>query len=130
MVDAQRTMGGGVLSFAIEHTGDIYHRMAEYYDEPLGRKGVGGLDKVKKVLRTLENEYGFEKENEENMKSNARAQGISLEDYKAKVNQALYKYADEHKKLPAINLPMKLARNASIALGNQDLRVQPDYSTH
>ena len=130
MTQAQRAIGGGVLSFCLEHVGDIYNRMhntgygkLDEYGATEERRNVV-LDKIAKTLRTLNQKYGFEREHEENLKSNEQNKvengEQSPESYRAGVDAALKKYAQEHSKLPVYNRPQELARAASIALGKSD----------
>ena len=124
MVEAQNILSGGVLPYALEHTGDLTHRMAE-------KGGVYGSEyvtpKVDRLLNSLLSEYGFEKEMSENIASNARFKyenekpNISFEQYEKEyqeaVNQALKKYAEEHKKVPVYNEMQLAGREAAVALG-------------
>jgi len=124
MVEAQNILSGGVLPYALEHTGDLTHRMAE-------KGGVYGSEyvapKVDRLLNSLFSEYGFEKEMSENIASNARFKyenekpNISFEQYEKEyqeaVNQALKKYAEEHKKVPVYNEMQLAGREAAVALG-------------
>lgn len=130
MTQAQRALGGGLLSHCLEHVGDLYNRMHNTgygaLDEhgPTEERRHVVLDKIAKTLRPLTQKYGFEKEHNENMEANAsyrlENEGVSPEDYRAGVDAALSKYAEEHAKLPVYNLPQRLARDASIALGEKD----------
>ncbi len=125
MNQAQLLLGGGVLDFVIEHVGDIYNRMYNtgygLLDDPSAieeRRGVV-LDKIKKTLRSLTNPYGFEREHKENMTASAKSRNISLDELQEKADTALQRYADAHKKLPVYNKLQRLARAASIALGEK-----------
>lgn len=111
---AQWAMGGGVLNFAIEHTGDLTNRMAKkMHITYLGDAGLEYVDdKVRKVLRTIRWPYGFKREHEENMVNNKVD--------RAKVDRLLRRYADEHRKLPVFNLMQWNAREAAVALGEQN----------
>lgn len=109
MVEAQNILSGGVLPYALEHTGDLTHRMAE-------KGGVYGSEyvtpKVDRLLDSLLSEYGFEKEMSENIASNARFKyenekpNISFEQYKKEyqeaVNQALKSMQKNIKKFLSI----------------------------
>lgn len=112
MVNAQKVLGGGVMSHAIEHTGDLTHRMTNMMDSD-----VDGIEyvapKVKSVLRNLKSEYGFMRDFEENLKNN----GVD----RAAADEALKRYAEEHRKLPVYNRPQWLAREAAVALGEQNI---------
>ena len=119
----------GVLSFAVEHAGDLTHRMSEHFSWFKGQYG-NVKDKVDKVLRTLTNEYGFEKEMHENFRGNWRARqgeggdgakyGATYEEYVANVRKLCKGYADAHRALAVYNRPQRLARNAAVALGMWD----------
>ncbi len=117
MLEVQK-LSPGVLAYAVEHTGDLIHRMTE-----LSKHGMVNVPdvqtKVEKVLRTLTDPYGFEKEHHENLRNNARHDNQPVAELRAAVDAALLKYAAEHKKLPAYNEPQWLAREASVALGEQ-----------
>jgi hypothetical protein len=120
MKRAQIAIGGGVYGFAIEHTGDLEQRMTKELEQQWGDNGYGMVaDKVDKVLSTLEHRYGFMKEHQENLEGNAKYNEIPLEQYKAKVDSTLKRYAEEHRKLPAYNQVQQLARASAIALGEQ-----------
>ena len=55
----QDLMGGGVQSYAIEHTGDLLHRITERG----GTFGAGfAAPKIKNLIRTLESEYGHNRD--------------------------------------------------------------------
>jgi len=124
MTKAQFDLGGGVLSYALEHTGDLTHRMAEYG----GRHGDEYVKpKIDRIFNLLTNEYGFEKELKENFTGNIKYQfetkkpNVSLKEYekqyKEKVSKSLKKYADEHKKVPVYNDMQLAGREAAIAMG-------------
>ena len=118
MVEAQKVLGGGVLNSAIEHTGDLTHRIADKYDF-FGGYGYDVGNKVDRVLRSLRSGYGFEKEFRENLRSNSRASGIPEERLRDLATEALQRYADAHKELRVYNEPQKWARDAAVALGEQ-----------
>lgn len=122
MLKVQYANGGGVLNFVVEHVGDITHRMTEMFEFLKGNiENVG--DKVEKTLRTLRYGYGFEREHIGNMKNNADYDSISFEEQKEKVDNALKIYATEHRKLKVYNEPQKWARDAAVALGEQQWKV-------
>jgi len=124
MTKAQFDLGGGVLGYTLEHTGDLTHRMAEYG----GRFGDEYVKpKIDRIFNLLTNDYGFEKEVKENLLSNIKYQfqtekpNISLKEYekqyREKVSKSLQKYADEHKKVPVYNDMQLAGREAAIAMG-------------
>ena len=126
MTSAQRVLQGGVLSYALEHTGDLTHRMAE-------KGGVYGSEyvkpKVNRLLDSLTSEYGFEKEHLENLKNSAqfnydnlgRGTNLSFEqfykEYVDKAQEKIKAYAEEHKKVPVYNDMQLAGREAAIAIG-------------
>jgi len=109
MINAQKVLGGGVMSHALEHVGDLTHRMSE-------KGGFFGSEyvrpKVESVLRSLKSGYGFAREHLENMAGSK----ISPESENAVLNR----YANEHSKLPVYNKNQELGRDAAIALGKKD----------
>jgi hypothetical protein len=127
MVNTQMLMGGGVLSHAIEHGGDLLHRMTE-------RGGVfseNARPKVKSLIRSLESEYGFGREFTENMRNNyrskletAKSRGEefypTFEEYEEAVFNGLDSYAAYHSQLPVFNELQKAARDTAISLGKRD----------
>lgn len=126
MVEAQMLYGGGVMPYALEHAGDLTHRMAERG----GRYGEEFVQpKVTRLLNSLLSDYGFEKEMLENIQSNARFQyekknpGISFEefkkDYEQNLDKALKKYSEAHKKVPVYNQIQLAGREAAIAIGEK-----------
>ena len=126
MTSAQRALEGGVLSYALEHTGDLTHRMAE-------KGGVYGSEyvkpKVNRLLDSLTSEYGFEKEHLENLKNTAQFNydklgkdtNLSFEqfykEYVDKAQEKIKAYAEEHKKVPVYNDMQLAGREAAIAIG-------------
>jgi nitrogen regulatory protein PII-like uncharacterized protein len=116
MSKLQHYHGGGVLSFAVEHIGDLTHRMAHHAKYGTAYHEIV-KDKVDKTLRVLTNRYGFEREHKENMLSNANYRGHSPEEHTETVHKLLNDYADAHAKLPAYNRAHWLAREAAVSLG-------------
>lgn len=117
MVSAQRLLGGGVLSYAIEHVGDISNRMSPNHG--FGWAADATADKVEKTLRTLDSGYGFRREFDENMANN----DVNRE----KVDEALSDYADAHATLPVYNRAQWLAREAAVMLGRQKFEQATEY---
>ena len=118
-------VGGGVLSFAVEHVGDLTHRMTTHFrwprfhtlDQLVYTEAVE--DKVRKTLKILTQGYGFKREHEENLEHNAEYTGEDLKQLQAKVKKELDLYAKYHQQLPAYNVPQFLARSAAVNLGLQ-----------
>jgi hypothetical protein len=118
MLNFQRIMGGGIMNSAAEHIGDLIHRMTEqptfhsagyYYVK----------EKVDKTLKWMMNEYGFEREFEENIKNNANYLKIDESEFRKKIYLALGQYANEHAKLPTYNRAQRLANFAAVSLGER-----------
>lgn len=115
MNDAQAALDGGLLTYLVEHVGDLTNRMMKvgYYDIE-----AGGYEKVASALHTLRHP-GFYREWWENVHNNARSKGTPLAEYWARAKSALQRYADEHRKLPVYNQAQFAAREAAVALGEQ-----------
>lgn len=113
MLAVQKATGGGLLSHAVEHTGDLIHRMSEG-----AKHGTSGKEyvkeKVDRVLTSLTHAYGFEKEHAENLANNRADQQA--------VNAALKQYVAEHKALPVYNRAQWLARAAAVAVGEMRIK--------
>lgn len=128
MVRAQAALRGGVLSYVIEHVGDLTHRMAQYPEDSAYQCGYELVKpKVDRCFGMLNSRYvsrrtggtGFQEEHMENMRNNAADQGITAEEFLAKVRPSLRKYAEAHKALAVYNYPQALARDAAVALGEE-----------
>lgn len=126
MLKVQNAYGGGLLNPVVEHSGDVLHRMTDFRQGGPGWIQESFRDKINKVHRWLTHPYGFEKEMSENMVSNAKARGIPLEEHKAKVDNALSKFAEEHSKLPSYNRTQWLVNKANVAIGKQEWETARD----
>jgi hypothetical protein len=122
MLRAQDAMGGGVMQTAVEHVGDLTHRMSEWTAIANGDMGFEYVKpKVDRSLNLLRSRYGFGREFQENIASNARFakehgyKPVSMEG----ATEALRAYADEHRKLFVYNDMQRAARDAAVALGEQ-----------
>jgi len=120
MTRVQRASGGGVLNGVVEHTGDLTNRMADKYNLFTDGLGYDVDNKLRRVLGTLRSPYGFAKEHAENMRANAKYLGIPLSEHKANVDAELQEYAKDHAKLEVYNDPQRWARDAAVALGEQN----------
>jgi len=109
----QKTTGGGLLSSAVERTGDLLHRMVEG-----ARTGTSGRmavkEKVDALLTSLTHAYGFEKEHGENLVANKADQQAVVE--------ALKTYTQTHRALPVYNRAQWLARAAAVAVGEMRIK--------
>jgi len=116
MLKVQHFIGGGVMSFCVEHIGDLMHRMNDRNTwDSAGYEYV--KDKVEKTLRVLRSEYGFEREFEENLKNNAEYHKKDSVEFRAQAFKLLDQYAQAHAKLPVYNAAHKLCRAAAVNLG-------------
>lgn len=119
MLRATDKTGGGVYSVVLEHVGDLTHRMSEKVTADRG--GIVFVqEKVKRGLRFLENEYGFEREMRENFAANAKARGQSLSEFTRIADEAVAEYTQAHREMPAYNEVQRLARDAAIAVGEKN----------
>lgn len=116
MLQVQHAMVGGVISYAVEHIGDLIHRMSEQATfSSAGYEYV--KEKVTKMLNLLNNPYGFLKEFEENIVNNADYTKTPVNQYKEKVLKSLENYVREHEKLPTYNQAQYFAKLAAISIG-------------
>ncbi len=117
MLDAQRAIGGGELSWCLEHIGDLNHRMNEWASRP--GMTAGGWDKVEKTYRQVKNP-NFRRWVEEQGISNAEFElehrGTPIAEYVARAARTLKAYADAHRALPVYNRAQKLAREAAVSI--------------
>lgn len=118
MLNVQRVMGGGVLNPVVENGGDILHRMNDPNTfERAGYEYVN--EKVVRVIWYLSNPYGFEREFNENIITNARYDKGPVERLRKNIDKALNEYAHEFKKLPTFNRAQKYAQNACVCIGEK-----------
>src|SRR3990172_9858666 len=101
----------GVLSFVVEHVGDLTHRMTHHVGYGTTYPDLVG-EKVDKTLSCLKSGYGFEKEHNENVVANGTDHSV--------IDAKLGEYADAHRRLPVYNRPQWLGREAAVALGDKD----------
>ena len=109
-------LGGGVYPWATEHTGDLYWRTnASRYHGRDDHDAV--VDKITKVKNQLDHPYGFKREMEENLRSNANSSKDPSINWRTAEIVGRH-YADEHDKLPVYNIPAALMTEATRHLGN------------
>lgn len=118
MVAAQKELGGGVLTHAIEHVGDLTNRMSPQHS--LGFAYESTIEKAENILRSLRSKYGFRREHEGNLQSGAEFKGIPLAQHKESSHKALDAYADAHANLETYVPIQTLARDAAVALGRRE----------
>ena len=121
MVAAQHYMGGGVLSHAIEHIGDLTHRITE---NP-GFRYETVLKKVNAMINSLdrgEDWIPFAEEVQRNIVVNSKYSNLSPDEFKTQINMLLQDYIAEHEKIPTFNDLQEHSKQAAIAIGNQDYK--------
>lgn len=117
MLEAQLAIGGGEISWCLEHIGDLNHRMNEYISRP--GWFPGGMEKVEKTYRQVRNPR-FPKWVEEQGISNAKFdlehRGTPIEVYVARAAEKLKAYAEAHRALVTYNRAQRLAQEAAVSL--------------
>jgi hypothetical protein len=98
--------------------GDLIHRANEEITwKTAGYEYV--KDKVEKILKLLNNEYGFEKEFQENIKNNAEYLKIDENQFRDKIYKALEEYSEAHVKLPAYNECQRTMKRICYCIGKR-----------
>lgn len=132
MVRAQRALGGGVMSHAIEHSGDLIHRMTN--QGPTWGYGYEWVsEKVKALLGSLDRGPGFGdpsrrdwltfmQEHAQNLASNADYGKQDREAYRRNAEAALAQYIDEHLKLPVYNQAQAVARMIPVEIASGNIK--------
>jgi 2'-5' RNA ligase len=104
MNDAVAVLGGGPLSYVLEHVGDLNHRMNDH--NTFDSAGYAYVkSKVDSSLNIMNNASDF--------------RSIVHTERNSKQVEALRNYAEAHRALPAYNEAHALARTATTALGDQ-----------
>ena len=120
MLKAAIFLEGGVMPWALEHTGDLIHRMSE--EMTFKSAGYSFVkNKVEKVLSGLKGPYGFMKEFFENIKSSSEYRKLNYDAFMAESLYLMGKYSQAHEDLPAYNEAHRLARKAAASLGRLDI---------
>ena len=121
MLDCQGVLGGGVVSYCLEHVGDLTHRMSEHSGVEQFNFGYEYvLPKVKRCLKELESAYGIEREHRENLRGTAEYRGVVPAEHADRVKFYMKRYADAHRRLRVYNEAQRCARDAAVMLGEQD----------
>ena len=120
MLQLQQKMGGGVMSYAIEHSGDLIHRLThntthDYY----------GFDELNEKVRRLKGLFqlsgraSFENEFYDNLRSNARFNNIDdVDGFIAEIENDLEKYATLHmREYPVYNKIQYICQNIPFFIG-------------
>jgi len=112
----QDAAGGGLLSYIVEHAGDLTHRMAK---SPLYTRG--GFREVKEKVDNIYpnlQTYSFSKMYK-NIENNARYHRTNVRRKLQDVEETLLDYAEEHRRLPVYNEGQRNARDLAVAIGEQ-----------
>lgn len=124
MNHAQRILGGGVQGDALEHVGDLTHRMNEEYGTDQGGfyRSEYVKPKVEVQLRHLTSGYGYDREAKENLHNNrsdweSRGKPVPSD---VDVWDSLETYADAHQALPVYHEPGYHARSAAVSVGRRN----------
>ena len=121
----QNEIGGGVMSFAIEHSGDFLWRMTTPTGLSGSFEGDSVLFKSENVRNRLENNYGFHTEFLENIYNNISYGGnpaIGTKEFTKELNNAhdiLIDYSVAHSKLPVYNAAQWVAREIPIEIAKR-----------
>lgn len=119
MLQVQKLSAGGVVPYAVEHIGDLSHRMTHAL-----KYNSDGYDttkpKVDRCLKMMTNPYGFRKEHEENIISNSRYREMDPEQMSKEIDDALNVYSLEHNKLTAYNEAQEHAIMAAVTFGMKE----------
>lgn len=114
---AVKHLGTGVMSGALEHTGDLLARMTNG-----AKHGYFGYEEVRektlRLLQLLQNPYAFEREYRLELRNTAAYRGIRPDGFRRTTEDLLRAYREAHARLPAYNYPQWLAREAAVSLGD------------
>ena len=116
MRDLKEIIGGGVLSPALEHAGDLLHRVTEASRFGRANRQLVAA-KVDALVQSLGHAYGFEKEHGENLAARAKALRLPLSKVRTLVSTGLARYAAAQKALPVYNRVHWLMRETARAIG-------------
>lgn len=116
MRDLKDFLGGGVLSPAIEHAGDLIHRVTEASRFGRANRPLVAA-KVEALVQTLGHAYGFEREHQENLKARAKALRLPVSKVRELISTGLARYAAAQKALPVYNRVHWLMRETARAIG-------------
>lgn len=126
MLDVQDLQIAQLYTYALEHIGDINHRMNEHINFFNGQQGTI-LKKLRMVKYDLENIPRYIKDIDEqieenhewrkNRNPNYEFKDLSINDVKNLLRQKAEIYANEHKKLKVYNHIQWLARQSAVELG-------------
>lgn len=119
MLRATRAVGGSPLSYALEHVGDLTHRIGEHG----GKFGIEFVrPKVESQMANLGSGYGWDRDSRESIEANRRYRQERGETYPSddEIHGLLHNYVQQHAQVPVYNAPMLYGRNAAMSVGRMD----------
>lgn len=116
MMKYSMDVGTGVMANAMEHMGDMIHRATHHAKHGSLYRGYV-QEKAEKILRSLRSGYGFDREHQENLESNASFNEKNLQAVQQQSALMMKNYAYEHGQLPAYNEFHQLCKDACVQLG-------------
>jgi len=131
MMKAQQVIGGGSLSYLIEHIGDLTNRATPMHS--IGYAHESLINKVNKCLKIIRTGYGINMEIDEQLRNTASMRGIDYDTLVSSVKSSLDLYTKAHGKLlsqTSVLPPVyKYTVNAAVALGKMDFNTCETYLT-
>jgi len=133
MLAAQKVVKGGIVNYAIEHAGDILHRVYQSLSQS-GTDPSFGYETVKsKVDRILRNfrlegidteaDFWAKEKEQHDMEVASGKEGVpSWEQRKQEITEKMKQFAAEHDSLPAENDLQATVKSINVALGNLDFQ--------
>lgn len=119
MVEAQKIIGNGELSFIIEHSGDLIHRMSEYatYDSGGYAYVKEKVDKLIPALKqsSLSGEIARQRDSRRKL-----MEGQGIDNFDDLYYGSLRKYVEEHLKIKPVNRPQLLANLIATNVGSMN----------
>lgn len=120
MLDVQKALDSPGLRTVVEHGGDIIHRMTDKYQFEITSPDPFGdvSSKLKRILKWLNDPYGFEKEVGEDIDAEAKRTGKTASEIEKNVKEKLSAFGKAHAELPQFNRMHALANEANALVGD------------
>lgn len=119
MLDVQKALDSPGLRTVVEHGGDIIHRMTSKYQFSTSPDPFGDVSsKLKRILKWLNDPYGFEKELGEDIAAEAKRTGKTASEIEKNVKEKLGAFGKAHAELPQFNRMHALANRANKLVGD------------
>lgn len=116
MTKLQEFLGGGMLSYLIEHVGDLSHRMTH-----MAKYNYFGYNEVKEkidnIKRKIDNIEQLTNEVKQNTITNAKYKEVDLERFKNAIDTNMNKYAQLHDNITVYNELQNHSKQAAVSLG-------------